>query len=88
MTRLGKALRDLQTRHIHRLTADEARQENEEDETLRAVLDLVQREFCDSERGKARASEIRKVRHRRAKFPPFMGSRKAARARELTAKSL
>jgi hypothetical protein len=38
-------------------------------------------------RRKARLSEIRRVRHRRQKFPPLKGSRATARARYLSAKS-
>ena len=38
-------------------------------------------------RRKARPSEVRQVRHRRQKFPPLRGSRAAARARTLLAKS-
>lgn len=39
-------------------------------------------------RRKERPSEVRRARHRRLKYPPLKGSRAAARARELTTKSL
>ena len=39
-------------------------------------------------RRKERPSEVRRVRHRRQKFPPLKGSRAAARMREGTTKSL
>ena len=39
------------------------------------------------QRSKNRPGEIRRVRRRRLKFPPFRGSRAAARARDLTLKS-
>lgn len=38
-------------------------------------------------RRKKRASEVRRVRHRRMKFPPLRGSRAAARAKHLSMKS-
>jgi hypothetical protein len=38
-------------------------------------------------RGKPRASELRRVRHRRQKFPPLRGSRAAARTRYMTLQS-
>ncbi len=56
--RLAQVLRDLRTRHIHRLVADEARETNAQDETLEALLDFVEREFCNSPRGRARATEV------------------------------
>lgn len=39
-------------------------------------------------RRRPRPSELRRVRHRRLKFPPLRGNRAAARARDLTTKSL
>ena len=39
-------------------------------------------------RRKPRRSEVRRVRHRRQKFPPLIGSRAAARRLELTTKSM
>ncbi len=39
-------------------------------------------------RRRARPTELRRVRHRRLKFPPLRGNRAAARARDLTTKSL
>ena len=39
-------------------------------------------------RRRTRPTELRRVRHRRLKFPPLRGNRAAARARDLTTKSL
>lgn len=39
-------------------------------------------------RRRPRPTELRRVRHRRLKFPPLRGNRAAARARDLTTKSL
>ena len=39
-------------------------------------------------RRRKRPTELRRVRHRRQKFPPLRGNRAAARARDLTTKSL
>jgi hypothetical protein len=52
----------------------------------RALLEEVAQHTLP-QRSKNRPSEIRRVRRRRLKFPPFRGSRAAARARYLTLKS-
>lgn len=52
----------------------------------RSLLEEVAQQSLPKRR-KQRRSELRRVRHRRQKFPPFRGSRAAARARYLTIKS-
>jgi hypothetical protein len=51
------------------------------------LLAEVAKETLPKRRGE-RPSEVRRVRHRRQKFPPLKGSRAAARVREGTTKSL
>jgi len=58
--------------------------------TLEVWIGLLLEEIAQHtlpKRRKPRPTEIRKVRHRRQKFPAFRGSRTAARARDLIAKS-
>ena len=54
---------------------------------IRLLLEEVAQHILPK-RGKPRPTEIRKVRHRRLKFPAFHGSRAAARVRNLITKSL
>ena len=53
----------------------------------RQLLDEVAQQTLPKRR-KERPSEVRRVRHRRLKYPPLKGSRAAARARDQTTKSL
>ena len=58
--------------------------------TLEVWIGLLLEEIAQHtlpKRRQPRPTEIRKVRHRRQKFPAFRGSRTAARARDLIAKS-
>ena len=54
---------------------------------VRLLIAEVARQTLPKRR-KQRPSEIRRVRHRRQKFPPLTGSRAAARARDFATKSL
>jgi len=54
---------------------------------IRLLLEEVAQQTLPKRR-KRRPTEIRKVRHRRLKFPAFHGSRAAARVRDLITKSL
>ena len=53
----------------------------------RELIEEVARQTLPKRRNK-RPGEVRRVRHRRQKFPPLKGSRQAARARENLTKSL
>jgi len=55
---LDQRLKELKEDQIPNLEWKERRNAGEEDPTMRAVIDLVQREFCDSERGRARKTVI------------------------------
>jgi hypothetical protein len=57
------------------------------DDWSRQLLDEVAQQTLPKRR-KERPSEVRRVRHRRLKYPPLKGSRAAARARDQTTKSL
>jgi hypothetical protein len=57
------------------------------DDWSRELLEEVAQQTLPKRR-KERPSEVRRVRHRRQKFPPLKGSRAAARARDRTTKSL
>ena len=54
---------------------------------VQRLLEEIER-FTLPKRRKPRPSALRRVRHRRLKFPPLQGSRAAAQARELPPKSL
>jgi len=57
------------------------------DDWSRQLLDEVAQQTLPKRR-KERPSEVRRVRHRRLKYPPLKGSRAAARAHDQTTKSL
>lgn len=57
---MGDRLEYLKGDLVHALKADEDRRAEANDPALQLVLDLVQREFCDSSRGRARDTSIDK----------------------------
>lgn len=57
------------------------------DDWSRELLEEVAQQTLPKRR-QERPSEVRRARHRRLKYPPLTGSRAAARARDLTPKSL